>query len=72
MDAEAVVRASNDTGKTETLDKARSDAEMFGITSTPSFLIGKTGQTPQPLQLEDPSDPAEFQRAIDTALGQGT
>src|SRR3954471_2354748 len=67
---QAVLAAAHDQGNTADIDKAKADAEKFGVDSTPSFLIGKTGQPLQQLVLQDPSNPALFQQAIDRQLGQ--
>src|SRR4051794_29293504 len=58
---QAVLAAAHDQGNTADIDKAKADAEKFGVDSTPSFLIGKTGQPLQQLVLQDPSNPALFQ-----------
>ena len=68
-DAEAVVKRSNDKSTPDTLRAARTEANRFGVDGTPSFLLGKTGQTPTILQIQDPSDPNLFTQAIDRQLG---
>ena len=70
LDPEAVVRASNDTSSVETIDAAHADAQKFGIESTPSFLIGRTGQALRPLPLTAPDDPSAFRQAIDATIGR--
>ncbi len=70
LDPQKVVEAANDTGNTETIEAARADAEEFGVDSTPSYLIGRTGQQPQQLLIQDPSDPNLFVQSIDRQLGQ--
>ena len=70
IDAEAVVDASNDLGKTETVGAARTEANKFGINSTPSYLIGRTGEEPTQFQVQDPNNPDQFGQAIDRIAGQ--
>lgn len=65
LDADAVVRASNAGGEVESVETARREAGIHGIDSTPSFLIGRTGERLRPLPLGDPRDPAAFVRAIE-------
>jgi protein-disulfide isomerase len=70
LDADKVVAASNDMGNTETVATANTEAQKFGIQSTPSYLLGRTGQQPQQLQVQDPNDPSQFAQAIDRLTGQ--
>jgi protein-disulfide isomerase len=65
-----IVAASNKPEPTEDMGTARSEANKFGVDSTPSFLIGKTGQPLQQLLLQDPANPSLFAQAIDRQLGQ--
>lgn len=46
------------------LEQARDEARAFGIHATPSFLLGRAGETPRPFAPES-FDPASFGRAID-------
>lgn len=46
------------------IEDARREAEKFGIQSTPSFLLGKTGETPRMLDVASLT-PEPFARAID-------
>lgn len=70
LDAERVVQASNDQGETDSVAIANTEAQKFGINSTPSYLIARRGEEPQQLQVQDPSNPALFGQAIDRLLGQ--
>jgi protein-disulfide isomerase len=69
-DPQSVLAAAHDQGNTADIDKARADAEKYGVDSTPSFLIGKTGGQFQQLLLQDPSDPNLISQSIDRQLGQ--
>ena len=68
LDAERVVQASNATGATESVAVANTEAQKFGITQTPSLLIGRTGQERTQLQLQDPANPDLYGQAIDRVL----
>jgi protein-disulfide isomerase len=70
LNAQQVIDASNDEANDETIVAARRDADQFGIDSTPSYLIGRTGGQPQILQIQNPSDPNLFAQSIDRLLGQ--
>jgi protein-disulfide isomerase len=69
LNADQVVAASNDTQNTESLGVARTEANKFGISSTPSFLIGHTGKPLQVLEVQS-LDAEPFTQAIDQALAQ--
>jgi protein-disulfide isomerase len=69
LDVQKVVAAANDDGNTDSLRVATTEAQKFGIDSTPSFLIGRTGGSLQPLQPNDAGDPAQFTGPIDALLG---
>jgi protein-disulfide isomerase len=71
LDAAKVVAASNDANNSSSIDAAHADADRFGISSTPSYLIGRTGGQLQPLQLDNPSDPTQFTQAIDRLAPRG-
>jgi protein-disulfide isomerase len=64
LDAAKVVAAANDANSTDSLQIANTDASKYGVSATPTFLIGKTGGTLTKLDLADPSNPAEFEQAI--------
>jgi protein-disulfide isomerase len=67
LDADKVVEAANGDEST-TIDFAHQEAERLGVESTPTFMVGKTGQALQPTDVGDPSDPAGFKQAIEAAL----
>jgi protein-disulfide isomerase len=71
LDADKVVAASNDMSGGKTVATANTEAQKFGIQSTPSYLIARTGQQPQQLQIADPNDPTLFAQAIDRIAGSG-
>jgi protein-disulfide isomerase len=68
LEVEPVVQAANAPAEPESLNTARIDAQRFGVQSTPSFLIGRTGHTPRPLALRAPNDLGTFRQAIDATL----
>ena len=70
LDAEKVVAAANDPGRTKSISLAAREAQIRGIQSTPSFLIAAGDAPVRPLQLGDPSDPAQLTRAIEQAGGR--
>ena len=70
LDAAKVVAASNDPSRTESMSAAAREAQIRGIQSTPSFLIAAGDAPARPVQLTDPSDPAQLSGAIDQALAQ--
>ena len=68
MDVEQLVVASNAEGGGQSIEAAQKDAEEFGIDSTPSYLIGRTGGQLAQLQLTDPSDVNQYTEAVDRLL----
>jgi protein-disulfide isomerase len=69
-DPQAVVDASNDVEDMSTIEAARRDAEEFGVDSTPSYLLGRTGDQLQILMVQNPSDPNLFAQSIDRLLAR--
>lgn len=69
LDADLVVRESN-SDDNETLAEANTEAQRFGVESTPSYLIGASDGPLQQLQVQDPTNPDLFAQAIDRQLGQ--
>jgi protein-disulfide isomerase len=64
-------RAMGDRGSSavaQQLDDAKVEAQRFGIQSTPSFLLGRTGEAPRVLRLSSIA-PEAFFWAIDGILG---
>jgi protein-disulfide isomerase len=53
---------------TNTLTADAQAANNAGFTGTPSFLLGKTGQTMTKLEYSSLSDPSSFESAIDSLL----
>jgi protein-disulfide isomerase len=66
LDAAKVVEASH-SGSTEELQSANTEASKFGINSTPTFLVGKTGGKLQKVDISDPTSAAELEAAINAA-----
>ena len=58
--------ASSVAGKATEFD---AEASTDGVTSTPTILVGKTGQEAEPVLLASPTDAESVARAIDAALG---
>jgi protein-disulfide isomerase len=69
VDPDQVVSESASTQSVPLLRQSAAEAQRFGISSTPSFLIGRRGQPLQPLEVSS-LDPGEFTAAIDQALGR--
>ena len=65
---DAVVEASNNPEKTESMTLAERDADEFGIDGTPAYLLGQTGEQLQILQVQNPNDPNLFAQSIDRLL----
>lgn len=53
---------------TNTMTSDAQAANNSGFTGTPSFLIGKTGQTPQKFEYSSLTDPSSFESAINSLL----
>jgi protein-disulfide isomerase len=58
----------NDGQFTNAVTSDAQAANNAGFTGTPSFLIGKTGETPQKLEYASLSDPSSFEAAINKLL----
>jgi len=52
------------------VDSAQSEADRFGISSTPSFLVARSGRSLQPLNVTELS-PSAFTQPIDDLLSGG-
>jgi protein-disulfide isomerase len=68
MDVERLVVASNAEGSGQSIEAAHSEADEFGIDSTPSYLIGRTGGQLAQLQLTNPGDVTQYTQAVDQLL----
>ncbi len=51
----------------EQLDEHAAEAKRRGVNSTPTILVAKTGEEPQLVQLDSPSDLASIEQAIAAA-----
>ena len=60
--------ARDDATFTNTIASDAQAANNAGFTGTPSFLIGKTGETPQKLEYASLTEPASFESAIEKLL----
>ena len=67
LDAERVMTDRNSTEITNRANAFDSQAQADGVRSTPTILVGKSGETPK---LVAPSDAATVAKAIDNALKQ--
>jgi len=69
LDVTQALDASGTAAAAEALTHANGVAAQYGVTATPSFLIGRTGG---PLRKFQPSalDPAPFQAEIASVLGR--
>ncbi len=72
VDAAAALSHCNDKDVTEALSVARKVADHFGVTGTPSFLLGKTEATTAPTLLPQARAtlPDTFTAPIDALLAQ--
>jgi protein-disulfide isomerase len=68
LDLASWTAARNDAQFTNTVRSDAQAANNAGFTGTPSFLIGKTGQTMSKLEYASLTDPASFESAIDKLL----
>ncbi|HEY2283272.1 MAG TPA: thioredoxin domain-containing protein [Solirubrobacteraceae bacterium] len=62
---------ASDRGNTALVNQVTADAQAAnnaGFTGTPSFLIARTGSTPQKLEYSSLTDPASFNEAIEKLL----
>lgn len=59
---------STSAGVQKLITAATSQASSFGINSTPSFMLGRTGQQPQRLKYSSLT-PGAFEKKIDGELG---
>lgn len=64
-----IVRQSRTPAAAATGTRIDGQAKADKIDSTPSILVGKTGATPQPVLLKNPTDAASLDAAIQAALG---
>ena len=69
LDPKPIVTASRTPNGVPLLRQATAEAQRYGITSTPSFLVGKTGGALKQLELTS-LEPGEFTAAIDQALNE--
>jgi protein-disulfide isomerase len=64
LDVSRALAERNSEEADRLLREAREQAQTFGVSSTPSFLLGRAGETPQVYEPES-FDPASFERSID-------
>jgi protein-disulfide isomerase len=62
----AKVVAASHSGDTAPLQTANTEAQKYGVSSTPTFLVGKTGGTLQKVNVSDPTNPSELEAAINS------
>jgi protein-disulfide isomerase len=67
VDVDRAAAESDSGAVTEQLDEARQEASRFGIHAAPTFLLGKTGETPHVLEPAHLT-PEAFEEAIDALL----
>ena len=60
--------ARQDGSVTQQLQQARNEFGKNGFTGTPSFLVGKTGGQPKPLNPSNFGDPSSYTGPIDALL----
>lgn len=69
LDPKPIVTASKTPNGVPLLRQATAEAQRYGITSTPSFLVGRTGGALKQIELTS-LEPGEFTAAIDQALNE--
>lgn len=70
VDVDRAAAAIETSAVTDQIEAARLLARRFGIHAAPTFLLGRTGQTPSVL-VPDQMTPEAFARAIDALLPPG-
>jgi protein-disulfide isomerase len=68
LDVVKLERDSTNAGVDQLITVANSQASHYGVKSTPSFLLGRTGQQPQRFKVSSLT-PGAFEGKIDAALG---
>jgi protein-disulfide isomerase len=71
LDLASWTAARNDPAFTDAITSDAQTANNAGFTSTPSFLIARTGGTPRHLEPASLTDPSSFEAAIETLLKAG-
>ena len=67
LDVDAMLANADSDGVTESIARAANQATAAGVTSTPSFEIGKTGGDLAPLEFSS-LGPPDFKAAVDRLL----
>ena len=67
LDVARLVQDMNSSTVSEQFADHAAEAKRRGVNSTPTILVGKTGEDPKLVQLESPSDLAAIERAIAAA-----
>jgi protein-disulfide isomerase len=71
LDLASWTAARNDPAFTDAITTDAQTASNAGFTSTPSFLIGRTGGPPRHLEPASLTDPSSFEAAIEALLKAG-
>jgi protein-disulfide isomerase len=71
LDLASWTAARNDPAFTDAITSDAQTANNAGFTSTPSFLIARTGGTPGHLEPASLTDPSSFEAATETLLKAG-
>ena len=67
VDVRRAMDDRDDAAVQRQLDEAQREADRFGIDSTPSFLLGKTGETPRVIEVAS-LQPEPFAKAVEEVL----
>jgi protein-disulfide isomerase len=68
LDAERMLSERNSTQISNEANALDAQAQEQGVNSTPTILVGKTGEQPKLVTIASPSDSATVARAINDAL----
>lgn len=68
LDAQQVLSERNSSQISNEANALDTQAQEQGVNSTPTILVGKTGEQPKLVKLSSPTDSATIARAIENAL----
>ena len=69
LDVSKLLADRDSSAVEEEVRKVNAQAEVDGVSKTPTILVGKSGTKPSEVSLTSPTDPSAVTAAIDAALG---